>query len=128
MSGKNKGYIAIVSALLISFVIMTITLGLSFSVYFGRFNVLSSEAKERSLALAEACAEKALLKFSLDPSYSGNEIIVVSGPETCNILPVTAEGDKRIIMTRGEFYNTVSKIKVVISASPVTLVSWEEVP
>ncbi len=129
MSGnKQKGYIAITSALLIVFLIMVITSALSLSIYFSRFNVFSSEAKERSLALAEACADKALLNFSKNPSYAGNETITVSAPDTCDILPITVQGSQRVIKTHGQFSNTISNIRLVVNATPVSLVSWEEIP
>lgn len=126
MFDSSNGYIAIVSAMLISFVFMAIALGLSFSVYFGRFNVLNSEAKEKGLALAEACAELALLKLSLNPLYSGNETSTISGSDVCSILPITSEGDKRVIKTAGEFLHAVSSIKIIVTASPLAIVSWEE--
>ena len=85
---KQNGYIAVMSAVIISVLLLSIVAALSFSTYFTRFNIFDSFTKERSRSLAESCADYALLKLrELPSSYAGYETITVSGDETCAILP-----------------------------------------
>lgn len=125
---ENKGYIAITSAVIISALLLTIAVAVSFTSYLSRFNVLSVYFKERSYALAEACAEKALLNLTLDNNYAGNESIAVSSEESCNILPIELLGNQKIIKTTASSSGVISNIRVrVIFPAPLTIVSWEEV-
>ncbi len=122
-----KGYIAITSAIIISLLLMAITFALSFSSFFGRHNVFDSQTKEISYALAEACAEKALLNLAQNSSYAGNETITVKSPDTCDILTIETAGSQKTIKTRATFQKTTTNIKVVANMPP-QIVSWEEVP
>jgi len=134
MCGSNKqlksGYIAVTSAILISFLILVITGALSLSLYFSRFNVFSSQAKEGSLTLAEGCADMALLRLAENPAYGGNETVIVTPSSTCAILPIVSQGAQKTIKTSATFQRSTSIIKVIVNqpASAISLLSWEEVP
>lgn len=125
----TQGYIAITSAIVITFLIIVVASALSVSTYFARSNVLSSQTKETSLTLAEACADQALLKLKQDPSYSGNETITVEALDTCAILPITVQGNQKTIETTATVQGAASKVKVVANqSSSLSIVSWEEIP
>mgnify|MGYP001558748722 FL=1 len=121
-----KGYIAITSAIIISLLLMAITFALNFSSFFGRFNVFDSQTKEISQALAEACAEKALLNLAQNSSYAGNETITVKTPDTCDILTIETNGSQKTIKTTATFQKTTTNIKVMVNMPGPQLVSWEE--
>ncbi len=123
-----KGYIAITSAVVISLLLMAITFALSFSSFFGRFNVFDSQTKEISQALAEACAENALLKLAQNSSYAGNETITVKAPDTCDILTIETNGSQKTIKTRATFQKTTTNVKIIANMPGPQLVSWEELP
>jgi hypothetical protein len=124
-----NGYIAITSAIIISLLLMVIVFALSFSSFFGRYNIFDSQTKEISQALAEACAEKALLNLSQNSSYPGNETITVKSPDTCDILTIETSGSQKTIKTRATFQKTATNIKIIASTTPnLSIVSWEEVP
>lgn len=80
---NNKGFIALFSVILISFVLLLVTTTLSFAGFSGRFNILESEYKKRSRELAEACLATARLKLAENNFYSGNGIVSV-GSDTCH--------------------------------------------
>jgi len=123
----SGGYIAIVSTLIISILLMTVVFATSYSGFVGRFNVLNTEFKERSSALAEACVDTALLKLSQNSSYSGNENISV-GSDSCSILAIESPTGQKIIKTKAIFQNSVTNLKVVATSSDLSIVSWEELP
>lgn len=120
-----RGYIALTSAIIISMLIMTIIFSISLAGYFSRSNVLISEYKDASLALAEGCAEKALLKYAEDNSYVGNEIITIN-PGQCMILPIEISGNNKIVKTKAVVQSATSNIKVIFNGADGTIVSWEE--
>lgn len=123
----NNGYIALVSSIIISILLLVVTFTVSSNNFSGRFNVLNAEFKERSLALAEACVDTALLKLVQNPSYSGNENIPV-GNDQCSILQIETPSGQKIIKTKAIFQNSFTNLKITAQASDLSVISWEEVP
>lgn len=60
----QRGFIALFSVVIVSFILLLITVTLNFSSLFGRFNILDSEFKERSVNLASACVSVARLNIA----------------------------------------------------------------
>lgn len=124
---SNNGFIALTSAIIIALLLMTVTFAISSTGFFGRSNVLDAELKERSLALAEACADTALLKLTQNINYSGNENITI-GNDICSIMPIETAGGQKTIKAKAIFQNAATNLKVVAQSSNLVVVSWEEVP
>ncbi len=118
------GYIALISAIIISFILISLTFTVSASGYFSRANVSNIEYKRVSLGLAESCANAALLKVAQNFYYVppvGGEIISV-GSETCTIKTASstapdATGRKLVyITTQAQYRGAWSNVKVTASA------------
>ncbi len=124
---NQSGYIALVSSIIISILLLAVTFTVSSNNFSGRFNVLNAEFKERSLALAEACVDTALLKLAQNPFYSGNENISV-GNDQCSVLPIETPSGQKIIKTKAIFQSSVTNLKITAQASDLSVISWEEVP
>ena len=123
---NNHGYITLTSAIILSLVLMTVSLALSSYSFFSFSNIATNELKERSLALAESCAESALLKLKLDPTYGGNETLTINANQ-CSILPLETSGSQTIIKTKGTIQSITSSLEITVTMSDVTVVSWEQV-
>ncbi|MFH1346922.1 MAG: hypothetical protein ABIH10_01585 [Spirochaetota bacterium] len=121
-----KGYIAIISTIIISILLMTITLTVSSMGFFSRVNILDAEFKELSFALAEACVETALLKLSWNKSYNGNENISV-GEYQCSILPIETVSSQKIIKTKAIFLKATTNLKITVQESNLLIIFWEEI-
>lgn len=121
------GFIALMSAIIVSAVILVVTVTLSYSSFFTRYNLLDSEFKERSGALAEGCVDAALLKLAGDPSYSGNETANI-GSETCQIRLILISGTNKIIETRASFQNAFTNLRVTVDQNTLAVISWIEIP
>jgi hypothetical protein len=126
---KQDGFIALTSAILISVILLAITLTISLSGYFARFNVFDSESKERTVALAEACGDSAILEVS-GGIYSTNKIVNV-GPATddkCTI--VSAQADQpatgQFMIKTQSVVNKVYTNMVIVLDSTFTITTWEE--
>jgi hypothetical protein len=66
---RPRGFIALMSAIIISTALLLISTTGSLTGFATRFNSLNTEFKERSYALAEACVAETLLKLANDPTY-----------------------------------------------------------
>ena len=107
-------------------ILVALVLTLSLSGFFNRSNVLDVYSKERSLALAEGCAEETLLRLADDLNYAGGETIAISEGFNCEIMPVLLFGDYREVRTSAEVGEAITMILVRVDKDDLTLVSWEE--
>src|SRR3989304_4027993 len=83
------GYIAIISALIISAIIVVVVVTIGQASFLGRAGIARTHYKERSRSLAQACANTALLKLASSSSYGGNETINVAS-DTCQIFTIVS--------------------------------------
>ncbi|MDP1689247.1 MAG: hypothetical protein Q8L47_03930 [bacterium] len=124
---RNEGFIALMSSVIIAAVILVFTVTLSYSSFFVRFNLLDSEFKDRSVALAEGCVDSALLNYAINSSYSGNEFLNI-GSDSCFVRPIYESGSNINIETQAIFQNSYTNLKVTINKISLAVVSWSEVP
>lgn len=122
---STNGYIALISSIIISILILGIALTTSSSGYFSRFDILKNEFKERSSALAEACVDTALLKLAQNQSYNGNENINI-GNDQCSILTIETASGQKIIKTKAIFQNAVTNLKATVNGVNLSVIHWEE--
>ena len=130
---SRSGFIAIVSAVIVAVMLLTVTLSLSFTGFFARFDTLNLEYKERSLSLAEACADTAIFQIA------SNQAFVVATPQTVTIGSFTfaytvgpVSGGINTIKTKATFPQAgveQSVTNLLISVDSVTLgvTSWDEI-
>jgi hypothetical protein len=136
---KNSqgGYIALISIIIIVALLMIITVAVSFSGFFSRFGILDNEYKEVSSALAEACADTAIL--NLAENWSNPEIppggIVHVGPgadDICNIVSIepSGGGSSKTIKVQASSKNSYTNLKIMVNNGGVGIGidSWLEKP
>jgi len=123
-----KGYIALISILIITAVIILAALSA------GLLGVseadLGLEKNQSSIAyyLALACVEEALQQIhDLDTFVGSNNLPLNNG--TCSYTVSSQGGGNRTIIASGNFLNIIRKIKAITSqVSPtITVTSWQEV-
>lgn len=123
---NNKGFIALMSAIIISAILLIIAVNTSLTGYYNRFNILNSEIKEMSSSIADACLDVAILNFALDSSYSGNENIPVN-LNSCYIGPVTTNSTQKIFNIKGIYKNAHTNLKVTVDGLNFFVISVEEI-
>ena len=131
MRQHPKGYIALISVLLISVALLVAVASLSFSGYLNRFIILDAEAKDESLAYAEACASSAIGEVTKNSSYTppappANELNIGTGK--CSIDSVVSAGSNRLINTSATVGKAVTKIQVEFDPLSLNIISWNEIP
>ena len=123
----QKGYIALISSIIIAAILMTVVFSLGYTSFTARFNILDSEYKERSYDLAKACMDIALLKLINEPSsYTGNESIIFNG-EACSILDITSSGGQYTLKSKASVSKAFTSLKMTISSGTFSVISLEEV-
>ncbi len=129
----QEGYIALISALLISVSLLTLVIAVSSEGFYSRFNVLESEQKEISTYLAEACVQTAILEIAQDSNYNDDPEIIPVGESSenleCEIVSVDTGTfpSTRLIRTQGINGDAYTNLEVEIGASPThEIISWIE--
>ncbi len=122
---NERGYIALVSTITISILLLAVILGASITGFYNRLDILNHEYKQRSVSLAEACADVALLNLTGNPLYTGSTTVAI-GPDACTIYPVMASAGQYLIKTKAIYQRAVTNIGVVASSSDMSIVSWQE--
>ena len=120
---------ALTSAIIMSVILITVTLSLSTTGFFARFNILEGEYKDRSTALAEGCVEHAMLEIALDPDYVGGGPPIMINGDLCTIELVTASGDERTVRAQGIFQNVYTNLEVTVDTAPTidVVTAWKEI-
>ena len=124
-SSCQGGYIALMSALIISAILLMISVSLGMGGFFTRFNVLSGEYKLTSEQLAQGCLEKAKVLLALNP-YADITGSLNIGGNSCNIVSLTADdpqGGQTTIQTSAIVHDSVANIKAVINSANFSLIS-----
>ena len=85
----TQGYIAIMTAIIVTVLVLVMVFTVSIGSFLGRANISSSYFKERSRAFAEACVETARFRLSTNANYTGGETVPVAS-STCTIVSVVA--------------------------------------
>lgn len=132
---RGEGYIALISAIIITALLLIITFTVSFSSFFARFNILDSEYKKVSTGLAEACAETAILELAKGNILADDTCVNVgdpcpTGPKVCKICHVENLGSSQYdIKTRAVYEKATTNflINVTTTTSDVIVNSWEEI-
>ena len=135
---RKNGFIALITAIVLSVILLTVAVALNQIGFLTRSEVLDSEYKNRSFALAEACVDTALLKLAGNPSYSGGEPSIAVGSDACAIGVVsqnTPSAGQTTINTSAVFpatsvtsQNAVTRLQIIVNSSDLSLISWDEVP
>ncbi|KKT81242.1 MAG: hypothetical protein A3B99_05100 [Candidatus Yanofskybacteria bacterium RIFCSPHIGHO2_02_FULL_44_12b] len=123
---RQRGYIALISSVIIAAVLMAVVFGLAYTSFTARFNILDSEYKEASYHLAEACFDNALVKLIAEPAiYTGNESITLD-TYTCTIRPITLSGGRYIIETISTVSGATTNMRGLVDQTTFDIISLKE--
>ncbi|OGI94361.1 hypothetical protein A3A03_03420 [Candidatus Nomurabacteria bacterium RIFCSPLOWO2_01_FULL_40_18] len=120
----NKGFMALISVVIISAILLLVAISLSNTSFYGRSNILDSELKEKSSALAEACVDVAILKLTDNSSYSPIDEFVNVGSEKCTIDSISV-GNPKIIKVMADYQHYITKLEIEID-SDLSIIRFEE--
>ena len=111
-SAFRGGYIALLSTIIISAVLLTMTVGAGQSGWFTRFEVLRTEAKLESQLVTKGCINEVIAKLINDPTWMGDTTITKNSG-ICYVYPIQKNypyNNYVIIKVRGDVRNSVTNI------------------
>jgi|SRR3989344_3599404 len=121
---RNEGFAALITAIVLSLVLIIVTVTLNRSGFFARSAILEAEYKEMSSALAEACVDIAMLRIATTPGYSVTNDPIAIGDETCTIDSVAGDN----IQTSADVNGSVTRFEVIVDLSDdLAVISWNEI-
>ncbi len=121
----QRGYIALMTALVISAILVLIAVSGGLSGFFSRFSALDDELKAQSLALADSCGSQVRLALINDPNYIGGQAISL-GDGSCAILPTTSD-NPRTFKISAQTKDAHTNLIIVLDANSADINSWQEV-
>lgn len=130
MCGMKKinprgGYIAIMSSIILSLMLMLVSISLGSSSLFTRLNVVDFGNKQLSYFVARSCLNDALFKLADSASYTGNETLIISS-RTCILSTITTSGANKIIQAKAIIGGATTNLKLTVNATSLSTVSLEE--
>ena len=119
----QRGFVALMSVIIISAILLLYVFGLGASSFFARFDSLDSENQRIALGKAESCAQAALLKIAQGGSVAEQEVTVSNG--TCKICPGT---DATHLVVRAKHNGAFSNIRatVAVVSGVYSITNWSE--
>lgn len=128
---RNKGFIALMSAIIISAVLMLTVVAGALSSIYARSNVLDAELKSRSRAVADACLEQALLLVTNDPDYGAitpqTQFQVFNDLDACK-LTVRDPAPTKTILVQGSSTRAVTNLSATYDTAAKAFTTLSEVP
>ncbi len=121
---KNNGYIAVITAIVVTLILTLISLVTSNTSYLGRTDTTRLESKAISRQVAEACLERARLKLA-SGAYNGNESITVD-TYSCQLDPIVTSDTNKIITSKATVDNNTTKLELTINATTLITVTLKE--
>jgi len=118
---KKRGFVALITAIILSVILIVVTVTLNRSGFFARGAILEAEFKETSSALAEACVDTALLRLAVIRTFTGSDTEDV-GAETCTFTVSPPNID-----TTATYRDSITNLHVIYNPADLSIVSWEEI-
>jgi hypothetical protein len=126
-ANRHQGFVALISAVIISAVLMLMVLAGALSGIFARSNVLDAELKSRSRAVADACLDQALLLVTNNPGYLDSQYQKFNALDAC-LLTVSGVAPAKSIAVQGSSTKAVTNLSATYNTGTKAFTSLSEVP
>ncbi len=121
LRAPHKGFIALVSTMVVGMVLLGLSAEESLSGWYARYNVITAQNKEQANALAEGCADQALAALVANPHFDP----VASPPTpavnggTCHVDVDTTNLPFVGIKSQGEMQGSYANLAMTINLNDV---------
>ena len=125
---KQKGYITLMSVLVMGAVGLSISVSLLLIGTGELANAFLREQSYQAKGLANACSEEALQQIRDNTSYTGTASLTL-GQGTCTYTVTNTGGENRTIASSGTVGTIIRKVEVLVDAinPQINVISWQEV-
>jgi hypothetical protein len=128
----NRGFIALISILIFSVVLLVTVLSLSYKGLSSRLLLVDFERKTQSEKFAEGCIATGIIAVINDPLYAVTDKVVDVGSGECTltITPNSPSSGQSELEAHATSLtgNATTNYRVVINSSSAAFVSWQELP
>ena len=121
----QQGYVTVMSAIIITTILLVVALTFSSSSFMGRFDTQAVEFKILTRNLAQGCIAHAQLMLALG-SYTGNEDVVV-GAYTCHVVSVTQGSGIITVQVTAIIEDHTTNLEAVLNSTTLAINSVIEV-
>lgn len=121
-----KGYIAITTSIILSFLVMAVALSLGSGSLFSRYHTVDFTDKRASFLGARSCMNYVRYRLGLNTNYAGNETVDIAGYR-CTINAITSSPPNKVIPVRVAVGKATTNLKLTVVSSTLSTVSLEEV-
>jgi hypothetical protein len=126
MKKNPKGFIALMSAVVISAILLVVAVTGSLTGFLERGNSVNAELKERSASTADACVDYAFLQIANNASYTGLSTLSLNALDTCRVV-VSGVSPKVIRVQATSSKAAVTNLDIWYVATTSQVLSWQEV-
>jgi hypothetical protein len=117
----QKGFVALMSAIIVSVVLLLITTAGSFINFYGRLNVADASYKEESAALARACVGQVQLELGRDGVVTAGTVAI--GSDQCTIK--TAASPYQV---QAQVNGAYTNLEFTLDPDTLAVTSLKEIP
>lgn len=121
-----KGYIAIITTIILTILCLTIAVSLGLSAAISRLGNRDFVLNTGAYYLTQSCLDYAHLQLAYSSSYAGNETITI-GNYQCSILSLESPPSQKIIKATSQINNITVNLKLTVDAYTLQTVSLEEI-
>ncbi len=136
VKNSNRGFIALISILIISVILLTAVFSLAYRGIASRFLLLDLEHKVASEKLAEGCVAVGIIAVVNDPSFTtanravpvgGGECVLTIRANTSEDLPFVGRSQLEVIASST---GATTNLRVIIDSTTGAVVpgEWHEIP
>jgi hypothetical protein len=123
----EKGYVALISVLIIGVVGVVISVSLLLLGIGQSKTSFSIDQSNQAKALADSCTFEALERIRLNSTYTGSGSITI-GTDSCSFTVTNLGGTSREIQSTGTVDTVIRKVELQLDqVSPINVVTWTEV-
>lgn len=131
-SATHRGFMALISVLVISFILTSFALLAGENGLRARMNTTAIEDRLVAAHRARSCASIALLRMAQDSSYSqgpDKETVLLASDQVCEIEEVFGSDERKVIRASGQAGASIARVYLeaaIASTSAITLLTWSE--
>jgi len=125
----SQGYAALISILIICFVLLSIVTATSFESFEILLNVWSRHSKIMSSELAESCVDQAVIRVLQNPNFrvlENGESIKIDEDFFCRIVSIHKQDPLFVIQTEASVNKIFTKIESVFDPENFKIISLKE--
>ena len=129
MTKQPRGFIALMSAVVISAILLLLMVALSTTGWFGRMNALDRVEKAISDSIAQSCIEEVRLRIASNENYydtSAETLTVGRGICTTGTSTPLGASISKTLTIQSNFNNFISNIRVIINTIDGSVISMQE--